>query len=138
MKQANIGVFVVGVFVVLALASTSLVARPQAKDLKGPAIGKTQKSPRLRQVGNYPTMLNMTFPEFAAATDATEYCRTTRLCDSHADIDRGRCRPRGDLEFYRDILSPEPTAGVFRFHQPDLGNGLPRRGAIVSRSEQPL
>ena len=61
MKQANIGVFVV-----LALASTSLVARPQAKDLKGPAIGKTQKSPRLRQVGNYPTMLNMTFPEFAA------------------------------------------------------------------------
>jgi hypothetical protein len=67
MKQANIGVFVV-----LALASTSLVASPQAKDVKGPAIGKTQKSPRLRQVGNYPTMLNMTFPEFAAATAKTD------------------------------------------------------------------
>jgi hypothetical protein len=67
MKQANIGVFVV-----LALASTSLVARPQAKDVKGPASGEAQKSPHLRQVENYPTMLNMTFPEFASGTAKTD------------------------------------------------------------------
>ena len=67
MKRVNIGV----VFV-LALASTSLVARPQTKDVKGPTIGNAQKSPRLRQVGDYPTMLNMTFPEFAAATAKTD------------------------------------------------------------------
>ena len=67
MKRVNIGVVVV-----LALASTSLVARPETMDVKRPAIGNAQKSPRLRQVGNYPTMLNMTFPEFAAATAKTD------------------------------------------------------------------
>jgi creatinine amidohydrolase len=63
---------IIGVVLVLALASTALVARAQTEDMKGPAIDKAQKSLRLRQVGNYPTMLDMTFPEFAAATAKTD------------------------------------------------------------------
>src|SRR5437763_1976241 len=62
--------------------------------------------------------------EFASATDATEWCGTTRLCDSPADFDRGGCGPWGDREFHRDILPREPAAGLFRFHRPEPGNGL--------------
>jgi creatinine amidohydrolase len=67
MKPVNIVVAVV-----LALASTPLVARPQTKDVKGSAIGKVEKAPRLRQVTSYPTMLDMTFPEFGAAVTKTD------------------------------------------------------------------
>jgi hypothetical protein len=62
MKRINI--FVV---VVLALASTSLVVCPQTKDVRGSEIDKVEKTSPLRQVANYPTMLDMTFPEFGAA-----------------------------------------------------------------------
>jgi creatinine amidohydrolase len=67
MKRVNIVVVVV-----VVLASTSLVARPQTKDMKGSVIGKVEKTPRLRQVANYPTMLDMTFPEFGAAVIKTD------------------------------------------------------------------
>jgi len=67
MERVNIAVVVV-----LALASTPLVARPQTKDVKGSAIGKVEKAPRLRQVTGYPTMLDMTFPEFGAAVTKTD------------------------------------------------------------------
>jgi creatinine amidohydrolase len=67
MRRVNIGLVVV-----LALASIALVARPQTSDVKRPATGNTRKSSPHRQAGNYPTMLNMTFPEFAAATAKTE------------------------------------------------------------------
>jgi len=67
MKPVNIVVAVI-----LALASTSLVARPQTKDVKRPAIGKAEKTARLRQVPNYPTMLDMTFPEFGTAVTKTD------------------------------------------------------------------
>jgi hypothetical protein len=67
MRRVNIGLVVV-----LALASTALVARPQTNDVKRPATSNAQKSPPHRQAGNYPTMLNMTFREFAAATAKTE------------------------------------------------------------------
>ena len=67
MKRVNIGAVVV-----LALASTTSVARPQTKDVKRPTTGNAQKSPPRRQAGNYPTMLNMTFPEFGAATAKTD------------------------------------------------------------------
>jgi hypothetical protein len=50
------------VAVVLALANTSLVARPQMKDGKGSVIAKGEKAPRLRPIKNYPTMMDMTFP----------------------------------------------------------------------------
>jgi len=60
------------VVVALVLASTSFVALSQTKDVKGPAIGKVEKTARLRQVPNYPTMLDMTFPEFGAAVTKTD------------------------------------------------------------------
>jgi hypothetical protein len=62
----------IGLVVVLASASTPLVARPQTNDAKRPATGNDRKSPPHRQAGNYPTMLNMTYPEFAAATAKRE------------------------------------------------------------------
>ncbi len=49
MKRVNIVTAVL-----LTLSSTSLVARPQAKHVKGPAIGKVEKATRLRRVANYP------------------------------------------------------------------------------------
>jgi creatinine amidohydrolase len=67
MKRVNIVVAVI-----LALASVSLVARPQTKDVKEPAIGKVERPLRLHQVANYPTMLDMTFPEFGAAVTKTD------------------------------------------------------------------
>ena len=60
------------VAVVLALANTSLVARPQMKDGKGSVIAKGEKAPRLRPIKNYPTMMDMTFPEFGAAVKKTD------------------------------------------------------------------
>jgi hypothetical protein len=62
---------VVVVVLALALVSTSLVARPQTKGVKGPVIGKVEKAPGLRQRANYPTMMDMTFPEFGAAVTKT-------------------------------------------------------------------
>jgi creatinine amidohydrolase len=67
MKRVNIVMSVI-----LALASISLVARPQTKDVKRPAIRNAQKRPRLSQVGNHPTMLDMTFPEFGAVVTKTD------------------------------------------------------------------
>jgi creatinine amidohydrolase len=54
------------VAVILALASTSLVARPQTNDVKEAAIGNVEKVAPLHQVASYPTMLDRTFPEFGA------------------------------------------------------------------------
>jgi creatinine amidohydrolase len=67
MKRVNIRVVVV-----LALASTALVARTQTNDVKHPAIDNAQSNPPHHQAENYPTMLNMTFPEFGAATAKTD------------------------------------------------------------------
>lgn len=67
MKRVNIVMAVI-----LALASISLVARPQTNDVKRPAIRNAQKRPRLSQVGNHPTMLDMTFPEFGAVVTKTD------------------------------------------------------------------
>jgi hypothetical protein len=47
--------------VILALAKTASVARPQTKDVKRPAVDKVEKAPQRHQVANYPTMLGMTF-----------------------------------------------------------------------------
>jgi creatinine amidohydrolase len=58
--------------IVVALASTSLVALPQMKDAKRTAIGNVEKAPRHPQAANYPTMLDMTFPEFGAAVTKTD------------------------------------------------------------------
>jgi len=60
------------VVVVLALANTSLAARPQTKDGKGSVIAKGEKAPPLRPIKNYPTMMDMTFPEFGAAVKKTD------------------------------------------------------------------
>jgi creatinine amidohydrolase len=57
---------------VLVLASAVLFARAQTKDLKESAPGKVEKTPRPRQVANYPTMMDMTFPEFGAAVTKTD------------------------------------------------------------------
>ena len=64
--------FKIAIVVVLALASTSLVARPQTKKVKGPAIGKVEKTSSSHQAANYPTMMNMTFPEFRAVVTKTD------------------------------------------------------------------
>jgi creatinine amidohydrolase len=58
--------------VILALASTSSVARPQTKEVRKPAIGEVEKAARLHQVANYPTVLGMTFPEFGTAVTKTD------------------------------------------------------------------
>jgi Creatinine amidohydrolase len=62
----------IGVGVVLVLMSASLLVRAQTKDLKESAPGKVEKTPRPRQVANYPTMMDMTFPEFGAAVTKTD------------------------------------------------------------------
>src|SRR4029077_19411334 len=45
---------------------------PQTKDVRGSEIDKVEKTSPLRQVANYPTMLDMTFPEFGAAVTKTD------------------------------------------------------------------
>jgi creatinine amidohydrolase len=60
------------VVVVLVLVSAPLLARTQTKDVKGSAMGAVEKTPSLRQVAHYPTMMDMTFPEFRAAVRKTD------------------------------------------------------------------
>ena len=48
------------------------MARAQTKDVKGSAMGKVEKTPSLRQVAHYPTMMDMTFPEFGAAVKKSD------------------------------------------------------------------
>jgi creatinine amidohydrolase len=57
---------------VLVLACTPLLARAQTKDVKGSATGKVEKTPNPRQLANYTTMMDMTFPEFGAAMTKTD------------------------------------------------------------------
>jgi creatinine amidohydrolase len=56
----------------LVLASTSLLSRAQTKDVKRPVAGKVETMASPLQVANYPTMMDMTFPEFGAAVAKTD------------------------------------------------------------------
>jgi hypothetical protein len=60
------------IIIIAALASTSLVALSQTKDAGGTTIGNVEKTVRIRQSVSYPTMLDMTFPEFEAAAAKTD------------------------------------------------------------------
>jgi creatinine amidohydrolase len=60
------------IIIIAVLASTSLVALPQTKDAEGTTIGNVEKAARIRQAVSYPTMLDMTFPEFEAAAAKTD------------------------------------------------------------------
>jgi creatinine amidohydrolase len=60
------------VIVAAALASIPLVALPQTRNAERLAIDSVEKDRRLRQVSSYPTMLDMTFPEFGAAAARTD------------------------------------------------------------------
>lgn len=67
MKRINIVIAVIS-----ALASISLVVRSQTKNLNGPAIAKAEKASPHHPNANYPTMLDMTFPEFGAMVRKTD------------------------------------------------------------------
>lgn len=60
------------IIIIAVLASTSLVALAQTKDAEGTTIGNVEKAPRIRHAVSYPTMLDMTFPEFGTAAAKTD------------------------------------------------------------------
>jgi creatinine amidohydrolase len=62
----------IAVAAVLALASATLLTRAQTRDATGSTTGKAEKTPGLRQVAKYPTMMDMTFPEFGDAVAKTD------------------------------------------------------------------
>jgi Creatinine amidohydrolase len=60
------------IIIVAVLASPSLVALPQTKNAEGTPINNVENARRIRQAVSYPTMLDMTFPEFGAAVAKTD------------------------------------------------------------------
>ena len=62
----------IAIVVVLVLASAPFLVRAQTKDVKGSSQGKVEKTPSVRSVAHYPTMMDMTFPEFGAAVKKSD------------------------------------------------------------------